>query len=78
MNEGIRITAMTRTAAKPNKGGTRIVAFFDADTTSFTLRGCTLPSSPMGPGPRGRPGYLTTTERPVVPSTFAMRSRSRC
>jgi hypothetical protein len=43
MTEGIKITAMSRTARTPNKGGTRIVAFFDADIPSFAmarLRAC--------------------------------------
>jgi hypothetical protein len=39
---------MTRTAAKPNRGGTRIVAFFDADIPSFTLRGCAVALEPDG------------------------------
>jgi hypothetical protein len=42
MSNDVRVTAMRRTKTAANRGGTRIVAFFDADIPSFAMRGCAL------------------------------------
>src|SRR4051794_24639291 len=44
----IRITAMHRTAGKPNRGGTQICAFFDCELPHVALRGCALALKPNG------------------------------
>jgi hypothetical protein len=44
----VRITGMSKTAGKPNQGGTRIVGFFDCELPHLSLRGCALARKPDG------------------------------
>ncbi len=74
----VKITGMSVRNAAPNKGGTRIMAFFDFHTDDIGLRGCALVKNNCGIWhvwtPMIDPGSYANAERKLHPVGVYWRS----